>query len=324
MQRRDFITLVGGAASWPLAARAQQPDRMARIGWLGIGSASQNVPAADVFLAELRDLGYVEGRNLHVEFRFSDADENRLLGPAVELVGLNVDVIVTYANGVFAAQRATMTIPIVQAVGPDLVALGIVASLAHPGGNITGSTFFVSELMAKRLELVKEVVPSMTRAGVLLFRGSSVNPGILEAMGVAAKALGVGLQPIEAREPGEFENAFSAWAEMKVGALAISDNPQFLINADVIAALAAKHRLPSISSLEFAASGGLMAYGVNFFSSFRRAAAVVDKILKGAKPGDIPIERATKFKFVLNLKTAKALGLDIPPTLLVRADEVIE
>jgi putative tryptophan/tyrosine transport system substrate-binding protein len=246
-QVRDFITLVAGAASWPLAARAQQPERMARIGWLGIGSASQNVSAADVFLAELRDLGYVEGRNLHVEFRFSDADENRLLGRAAELVGLNVDVIVTYANGVFAAQRATMTIPIVQAVGPDLVALGIVASLAHPGGNVTGSTFFLSELMAKRLELLKEVVPTITRAGVLLFRGSSVNPGILEAMGVTAKALGVGLQPIEAREPREFENAFSAWAEMKVGALVISDNPQFLVNADAIAALAAKRRLPSIS-----------------------------------------------------------------------------
>jgi putative ABC transport system substrate-binding protein len=324
MQRRDFITLVGGAASWPLVARAQQPERMARIGWLGIGSASQNASAADTFLAKLRDLGYVEGRNLHVEFRYSDADENQLLARAAELVGLNVDVIVTYANGVFAAQRATKTIPIVQAAGPDLVALGIVASLAHPGGNITGSTFFFSELMAKRLELLKEVVPTMTHAGVLLFRGSSVNPGILEAMGVTAKALGVGLQPIEAREPGEFENAFSAWAETKVGAFVISDNPQFLFNADAITALAAKHRLPSIGALEFTASGGLMAYGVDFSDSFSRAAALVDKILKGAKPGDIPIERATKFKFVLNLKAAKALGFDVPPTLLARADEVIE
>jgi putative ABC transport system substrate-binding protein len=207
---------------------------------------------------------------------------------------------------------------------PDRVALGIVASLAHPGGNITGSTFFFSELTAKRLELFKEVVPTMTRAGVLLFRDSSVNPGILEAMGITARALGVGLQPIEAREPAEFENAFSAWAATKVGAFVISDNPQFLFNADAITALAAKQSLPSIGALEFTASDGLMAYGVDFSDSFRRAAAVVDKILKGAKPSDIPVERATKFKFVPNLKAAKALGLDVPATLLARADEVIE
>jgi len=323
--RRDFITSLGGAAAWPLAARAQQPQRLARIGYLGLTSASQQpYGGSDAFRAGLRDLGYVEGRNLHIECRFAEGDENRLPGLVAELVALNVDVIVSYATGVPAARRATATIPIVQAVGGDLVALGIVASLAHPGGNVTGSTFFVPELMAKRLELLKEVVPSMTRAGVLLLRGNPWTGGILEKMGATAKALLVELQPIEVRGPREFESAFSAWADKQIGGLVTLDHAYFLANIDAVAALAAKDRLPSIGPLELPAAGGLMAYGVNFSDFFRRAAYFVDKILKGAKPGDIPVEQATKFKLVLNLKTAKALGLDLPATVLARADEVIE
>jgi putative ABC transport system substrate-binding protein len=214
LRRREFITLVGSAAAaWPLAARAQQPERLARIGYLGLTSASGEhaYGGSDVFLAGLRDLGYVERRNLHIEYRFSGGDEARLPGLAAELVALNVDVIVTYATGVNAAQRATATIPIVAATAGDMVAMGIVTSLAHPGGNITGSTFFVPELYAKRLELLREVVPSMTRAGVLMVRNNPSNLNALEAMGATAKALKVGLQPIEVGGPAEYESAFLAW-----------------------------------------------------------------------------------------------------------------
>jgi putative ABC transport system substrate-binding protein len=240
------------------------------------------------------------------------------------LVALNVHVIVTYGTGVFAAQRATATIPIVAAVAPDLVALGVVSSLSHPGGHLTGLTFFLPELMAKRLELLKEVVPSMTRAGVLLLRDNPSTGSILEKMGATAKALGVGLQPIEVNGPREFESEFSGWTEKQISGVVILDHPDFLASFDAIAALAAKHRLPSIGALELPASGGLMGYGVRFSEMFRRAAALVDKILKGAKPGDIPVEQATKFQLVFNLKAARALGLQMPPQLLARADEVIE
>jgi putative ABC transport system substrate-binding protein len=324
MRRRAFIAGLGGAAAWPVAARAQQAERLARIGYLGPTSASQLVGSIDAFSNGLRDLGYVEGRNLHIEFRFADGHEDRLPALAAELVALNVHVIVTYGTGVFAAQRATATIPIVAAVAPDLVALGVVSSLSHPGGHLTGLTFFLPELMAKRLELLKEVVPSMTRAGVLLLRDNPSTGSILEKMGATAKALGVGLQPIEVNGPREFESEFSGWTEKQISGVVILDHPDFLASFDAIAALAAKHRLPSIGALELPASGGLMGYGVRFSEMFRRAAALVDKILKGAKPGDIPVEQATKFQLVLNLKAARALGLQMPPQLLARADEVIE
>jgi putative tryptophan/tyrosine transport system substrate-binding protein len=251
LKRRDFITLLGGAAAWPLAARAQQPERLARIGYLGLTSASQHVyGGSEAFRAGLRNLGYVEDRNVHIEFRFAEGDMDRLPGLAVELVGLNVDVILTYATGVPAAQRATATIPIVMATYADAVAAGVVASLARPGGNVTGSTFFLPELMAKRLELLKEVVPSMTRAGVLLLRGHAANGSVLDVMGATAKALRVELQPIEVRGPTEFESAFSAWADRQIGALVVQDHAFFLANANAIAALAAKHRLPSVEVIE--------------------------------------------------------------------------
>jgi putative ABC transport system substrate-binding protein len=272
----------------------------------------------------MRDLGYLEGRNLHLEFRFAEGDEARLAGLAAELAAVNVDVIVTYATGVFAAQRATATIPIVATAAGDLVAKGVVASLARPGGNVTGSTFFAPELFAKRLELLKEVVPSLTRAGVLLVRNNPSKLSVLEVMGATAEALKVGLQPIEVDAPTEYENAFSVWADQRVGGLVITDHPYFFANFDAFAALTTRHQLPSAGPLEWPASGGLLAYGVNLVDLHRRAAAFVDKLLKGAKPGDLPVEQATKFKLILNLKTAKALGLDVSPIMLVRADEVIE
>jgi putative ABC transport system substrate-binding protein len=206
----------------------------------------------------------------------------------------------------------------------DAVAIGVVASLAHPGCNITGSTFFYPELMAKRVELLKEVVPSVTQAAVLL-RPDFVSDGLaLRAMQVTAKALKVELQPFEARGPSDFESAFAAIADKKIGGVVISDHPIFVGNAKMLAAIAAKQRLASIGLLEFTRAGGLMAYGVSFRDLSRRAAYFVDKILKGVRPGDLPVERASKFQLVINLKTAKALGLAIPDSLLARADEVIE
>jgi putative ABC transport system substrate-binding protein len=329
VRRREFITFVAGAAAaspfaWPRAARAQQPQRPARIGYLGLTSASYVYGDSGAFLAGLRDLGYVEGRNLQIEFRFTDGEEDRIPGLAAELIALKPDVIVTYATAVPLIGRATATIPIVMATYADAVRVGVVASLAHPGGNITGSTFFLPELMAKRLELLREIVPSLARAGVLFLRDNPSTPSILEVMGATAKALQVELRPAEVRGPSEYESVFSAWAGQQIGGFVMIDHAQFLANAGAIADLGAKHRLPSIGPLELPAAGGLIAYGVSFPDLFRRAAYFVDRILKGAKPGDIPVEQATKFKSVVNLKTAKALGLDVPTSILLRADEVIE
>ena len=292
------------------------------MGYLSELSASQNGTFDGGFLPALYNLGYIEGNNVHIESRFADGGEDRLAILAVELVDLNVDVIVIYGIGTYAAECATTTIPIVMIAAADVVAMGLVKSLAHPGGNLTGLTIFAPELMGKRLELLKQIVPSMTRAGVLFRRNLPSTRSIREVMDVTAKALGVELQPIEVSGPAEFESAFSAWAEKQIGGMVLQDI--FTANSAVIATLAAKHRLASIGPTELPASGGLMGYGVEFIEMFRRSAAFVDKILKGAKPGDILVEQATKFKLVLNLKTAKALGLTIPQTLLVVADEVIE
>ena len=324
MRRRQLITLIGGAAASPRFARAQQPVRIRRIGYLCLTSATQHERLSDAFRASLRELGYVEGRNLYIEFRFAEGDADHLRALASELAALNVDVLVTYATGVVAAKRATSTIPIVMLTNADAVATGVVASLAHPGGNVTGSTFFLPELMAKRLELLKEVVPSIARAGVLVLLDNPSNGPVLRAMEGTAKASGVELQPIEVRGPAEFESAFSAWADKQVDALVMTDPEQLLAYTNAIAALAAKYHLPSAGPLELTANGGLVAYGVSFSEQFRRAAVFVDKILKGTKPSDIPVEQATKFVTIINLKTAKTLGLDIPATMLGRADEVIE
>ena len=324
MKRRDFIALIGGVVAWPLAVRAQQSTSVARIGYLNTFDASASASYIESFRAGLRDLGYVEGKNVVIEFRFAEGNIDRLPGLAAELVRLDVDVIVANGPGVLAVQGATPTIPIVMLAFGDAVATGVIASLAHPGGNITGSTYFHPELMAKRVELLKEVVPSMTEAAVLLVPDNATNGPALRAMEMTAKALKVGLQPFEAHGPSEFESAFAAIADKKIGAVVTIDNPIFTGNAKMVAAIAAKQRLASIGSLELAAAGGLMAYGVSFHDLFRRAAYFVDKILKGAKPGDLPVEQATKFQLVINLKTAKALGLAIPPSILARADEVIE
>jgi putative tryptophan/tyrosine transport system substrate-binding protein len=321
MRRREFVGLLGAAAAAPFAARAQQPDRIPRIGYLSELSPG---PIDDEFRAGMRDFGWVDGKSLRIESRFADLHEGRLPALAAELVDLNVDVIVTFGTGVYAAHRATMTVPIVMAASADVVTLGFAASLSHPGGNMTGSTFFLPELMAKRLELLEQVAPSMTRAGILLLRGNPFDSYLLKTMAAATATDGVELRPIGVADASDLESELTAAAVAGIGGLVSDDLALFLANAASIAAFAEKHRLPSIGSPVLAANGGLLGYGVQFPPMFRRAAYFVDKILKGAKPGDIPIEQATHFHTTVNLKTAKAIGVEIPPLLLAGADEVIE
>ncbi len=319
------FTLALGLLTAPLAAGAQQLAKTPRKGLLGVTSAAEYASRIEAFRQGLRDLGYVEGQNIVIEYRFAEGKYDRLPGLAAELVRLKVDVLVTHATpGTHAAKQATSTIPIVMVVSSDAVATGLVASIARPGGNITGSTFFNPELAAKRLELLKEAVPRITRVAVLL---NPDNPGqglLLQAMELTAKPLKLELQQVAARGPDEFDRAFAAMAKKRADALAVVEDPVFIAQARRIANLAAKSRLPTIGFSELAGGGALMAYGVNFFDFWRRAAVFVDKILRGAKPGDLPIEQATKFELVINMKTAKALGLMIPRSLFIRADQVIE
>jgi putative ABC transport system substrate-binding protein len=323
MKRRGFIVLVGGALAWPLAARAQQAKRIARIGLFLPPPRNAEVEA---FLAGLRDLGWVEGDNVHLEYRDAGGDDSQLPALAAELVALDVDVLVTATfPGILAAHRATTRIPTVMIVGPDLVNIGLAASMAHPGGNITGQTFFLTELAAKRLEILASLTPSMARAGVLLQRGNPLNIATISAMTNAAQVLKVELRPIEVDVPGDLESALSAVGSTPMDGLVITDANVFLTNQSLIAAIADKCRVPSIAAPVLASRGSaLVGYGVDFTAMFRRAAVFVDKILKGASPADIPIEQPTQFKTLINLKTARAHGVEIPPAVLLRADEVIE
>src|SRR5271165_830229 len=279
----------------------------------------------DAFLQGLRDLGWVEGENVHVEYRDAGGDDSRLPALAAELIALDVDVLVTIPTlGVLAAHRATTTVPIVAIAAGDLVGMGLAASLAHPGGNITGQTFFAPELHGKRLELLKTAIPSLSRAGVLMIGGAQPNAYMMSAIEEAAKALKVALRPIEVGGLGDVEGALAAEGSDPIGGIVILDHPQFLTNPSALAAIVLRRALPAVAAPVIAAQGGLLGLGVEMPAMFRHAATFVDKILRGAKPGDIPIEQATKFTTVINLKTARALGLDIPPMLLAAADEVIE
>jgi putative tryptophan/tyrosine transport system substrate-binding protein len=327
VRRRQFITLLGGAAvAWPHAMRAQQRAKPARIGYLGLVSASWHTARVTAFRAGLRDLGYVEGKDIVIEFRWAEGQYDRLPELVAELVRLNVDVIVTHAApGALAAKKATSTIPIVITAIGDLLDLGLVESLARPGGNVTGLSFFNAELIAKRLELLKEVAPSLAKAAVLLNSDNAAGRQlILRALEPTAKALKVELLPFEARGPGDFEGAFAAMISQQVGAVVLHEDPMLNANSKAIVDIVAKHRLPTCGFPEFVAAGGLLAYGIHFPDMDRRAAAFVDKILKGAKPADLPVERSTKFPTIVNLRTARAIGIDMPTSILLRADEVIE
>jgi putative ABC transport system substrate-binding protein len=323
MRRREFICVLGGAAAvWPLSVRAQQPKRIPQIGLFLPPPRNTDV---DEFLHWLRDLGWVEGETIHAEYRDAGGDESQMPRLASELVALNVDVLVTAGTpGIYVAHRATTTIPTVMISGGDLVAMGLAASLAQPGGNITGQTFFAPELLARRVEFLKTVAPSMTRAGVLMIRNYETNAYMMSLIEDHARALNVALRPIEVEGLGEIEGAPADAGFGPMGGLVIADHSLFITNRSEVASIVQKRLLPSIATLRIAAHGGLFGYGVDFAAMFRHAPVFVDKILKGAKPADIPIEQATKFTTIVNLKTAKALGLEIPATLLTGADEVIE
>ena len=324
ISRRQVVLGIGAGALAPLAF-AQQPAKVHRIGFLGALSAADSEWRVEAVRAGLRDLGYLEGKNIAIEYRWAEGRYERLPELAAELVRLKVDVLVTHATpGSLAAKQATATIPIVIAAVADPIASGIVARLARSGGNITGSTYFNSELMAKRLEFLKEAFPRTKQVAVLLYPESPANGPVLKAMETAARSLKMELQQYEVRDADRFESAFTAMVKKHIGAVVIFEDPIFFANATAIADLVVKKRLPAAGFKEFAEAGGLLGYGVNIPEMYRRAAYFVDKILKGAKPGDLPIEQATKFELVINLKTAKALGITIPQSLLFRADRVIE
>lgn len=328
MRRRHFITLVAGTAVvWPLAALAQQRSKIPRIGYLDPLSRSSRMAAGwmEAFRSGLHDLAYVEGNNIIIEYRWSEGKYDRLAALTAELVHLGIDVLVTYGTpATRAAKQAATSVPIVMAISGDAIATGLIISLNRPGGNITGSTFFNPELCAKRLELIKEAVPSTIRVGVLLNADNPIHLPCLQEMERTAKSINLELEPIQVRSPNEFENAFSAWDRKHVNAMTVIEDAMLIANSKAIIELVTKRRIPSIGFKEMAESGGLMAYGVDFAKPFYRAAYFVDKILNGANPNDLPVEQATKFDLVINLQAARMVGLDLPPTLLVRADEVIE
>ena len=315
-----FVLVVAGAA-----AQAQQPGKVPRIGLLSPFSPSATASWHQAFRQGLRDLGWVEGKNVSIEYRYAEGKSDRLPELAADLVRLKVNIIVAAVNtDALAAKNATRTIPIVVASAGDPVAIGLVASLARPGGNITGLSQISPELAGKRLELLKEIVPKLSRVAVIWNPQGTTSPLSWKEIQLPARELGVQLHSLEIQSPNDFAKAFEEATRARAGALAIMPDPLFARNLKRIAELAAKSRLPSIFHLEeFVESGGLVAYGVDRSDQFRRAATYVDKILKGAKPADLPVEQPTKFELVINLKAAKQIGLTIPPNVLARADRVI-
>jgi putative ABC transport system substrate-binding protein len=327
MRRALALTLAVALLAAPLAAGAQQPGNVPRIGWLGGPTRESAEAFTREFRQGLKDLGWVEGQNILIEWRFAGGRAERLPELAAELVRLRVDLIVAPSTPTaVAAKNATTTIPIVMVAPADPVELGLVASLARPGGNITGLTSMIGqEIAGKQFELLKEAVPKVSRMAVLWNPATPGNALALREAENAARALGVEPQVLEARSPDDFEGAFAAMSRKRAGALLVLADVMFTTHRRRLAALAATSRLPAMyGTRQFVDDGGLVSYGYNTFDNFRRAAAYVDKILKGAKPRDLPIERPTRFELVINRKTAKALGLTIPAALLARADQVID
>ena len=329
MNRRAFLLSLAPVLVAPLAVEAQPPSKVHRIGYLSLATAEVDKGWVAAFRQGLRELGYVEGQTIVIEQRHAAGRPDRLAGLAAELVRLKVDVVVVYggARAVQAVKQATSTIPIVLAVSADPVGQGLVASLARPGGQVTGLSDFHGSLVPKRLELLKDLAPSASRIALLL---NPTNPGaVLQAKDIraAAPAVGVTVFSVEVRgpTPDDFDQAFAVIGKERPDALLLIPDATFVDRQKYIAELAVKHRLPAIGTLrQYAESGFLMSYGANFADLWRRAATYVDKILKGARPGDLPIEQASTFELVINLRTARALGVTIPPSLLLRADDVIE
>ena len=325
--RRKLLVALGAALAAPLASFAKQkPAKISRIGFLGAGSASVWASWVEALRAGLRDLGYVEGKNIVIEFRWAEGKYERLPAMAAELVQLKVDVVVAAAPpAVQAVQKATTAIPIVFAAVGDPVGLGFVASLPRPGGNVTGLSNINADLSSKWLELLRVAVPKLSRVAVLVNPTHPNHPSLLKNIQASAQAIGVKVLPVEANTASQIEAAVSAMKRERAGALIVLPDPFFGAQARQIAELAAKNRLPTMfSNRELVEAGGLMSYGQNITEHFGRAATYVDKILKGTKPSDLPVEQSTRFELVINRRTAKAIGLTIPQELVLRADEVIE
>jgi putative ABC transport system substrate-binding protein len=326
MRRREIIALLGGAAAvWPLAGWAQQSGKIARIGYLDLGPASARVDRVAALRAGLHGLGYVEGRNIAIEFRWAETIE-QLPELAAELVRLNVDVIFAVSSTmVEPARQATDAIPIVFATHADPVGIGHVASLARPGGNITGLSMLLTDLVAKELEILTELVPQAKRIAVLWNPTTPSHLPAMKEVEAAGQRLGVELVKVPAQTVDDFDAAFAAMARERVGAFLAVASPLLFNRREPLVEQARKHRLPGMfGGKEVVEAGGLISYGADLIDLHRRATVYIDKILKGAKPGELPVEQASKYELVINLKTAKALGLTVPSTLLARADEVIE
>ena len=328
MQRRDFITLLGGAVAWPLSARAQQTERIRRIGVL-TGTRAEDVSNKArnaAFEQALQQLGWTPGRNVRIDYRSAGGDAATSRKQAEELIALAPDVIVS--SGSFSTGhllRATHTVPVVFTIVPDPVGSGFVDSLSQPGGNATGFMQFEYGLSGKWLELLKEIAPGLTRAMVLWDPAITAGIGQFAIIQSVATSAGVDVKPVNLRDAGEVERAITAFARSPNGGLVMTASALSTVRRDLIIALAARHKLPAVYfERHFVAAGGLISYGANFVDQYRRAAGYVDRILKGEKPADLPVQAPIKYELVINLKTAKALGLTVPPSVLARADEVIE
>jgi putative ABC transport system substrate-binding protein len=325
LRRREFITLLGGAAAaWPLAARAQQP--LPVIGFLNGASPEKYEPFVNAFLQGLKETGYTESQNVIIEYRWADGQFDRLPAMAADLVGRNATVIAAFAPpAALAAKAATSTIPIVFVTGFDPVKGGLVASLNRPGGNVTGVHVFLIGLESKRLGLLRELVPQAALMGLLINPRSPDSEAQSKALQAAARAIGQQIMVVEAGSDGEFDAAFTALAERRVGALVVAADQFFTGRREQLLALTARYAMPAIYELrEYAVAGGLMSYGTSLPEGYYQNGVYVGRILKGAKPADLPIVQSTKFELVINLKTAKSLGLDVPDKLLALADDVIE
>ena len=327
ISRRGLLGSLGAALLvLPHSVRAQKTAKLYRLGFLGPGSAAGYVREIEAIRAGLRDLGYAEGKNVAIDYRWADGNIERLRTMAAELAALKVDVLITYATvGVQSAMKATNVVPIVVADAIDPVASGLIASYARPGGNVTGSTSFQLEIQAKRLQLLKEVVPRIQRAGFLV---NALNPTgfdlFRKSLQEGARLTKIELQEFTVREASELPEAFNAMAKSKIEGVVIAEDSLFVSNAGAIGALVLSHHIPASGFTHFADAGGLLGYGADRAALFGRAAYFVDRILKGAKPGELPYERATKFELIVNMKTAKSLGLSMPAAVLVRADRVIQ